>query len=208
VEKEKIKMHFSWFKKNNHLYKDITLHSDLIDDFFSDSIQATAEFEASTKGDALLYQSDEEDEEEIPKDVCETFFKVDQNAPHEPLKATETDWTHNQTTMFLNKYSENTNIASVANKFADIIVDYETNQQIIIENEDDFEIDYEIIPEDEFLRNVEQELDIEYSNQHQEQEDRGKINLSCSTSGYYNIEDLFKTFRTHIHKLMMKLLVI
>ena len=56
--------------------------------------------------------------------------------------------------MFLNKYCEDTNITSVANKLADIIVDYETSQTIRIENEDEFEVDDEIITEDEFLRNI------------------------------------------------------
>ena len=69
------------------------------------------------------------------------------------------DWTHNQTTMFLNKYCENVNIPSVANKMADIIVDYESSQGISMENEDDFEIDNEIITEDELFRNVDQKLD-------------------------------------------------
>ena len=41
VEKEKIKLHFEWFKRNNHLYKNITLDSKLIDDFFNESIQDT-----------------------------------------------------------------------------------------------------------------------------------------------------------------------
>ena len=73
----------------------------MIEDFCSDSIQATEAFEASTKGDDTLYQSDddEEEEEDQNQDVCDTFFKVDQDESHEPLKSTETDWTHNQTTM-------------------------------------------------------------------------------------------------------------
>ena len=33
VEKEKVKMHFAWFKNNNHLFKNIELDSNLIDNF-------------------------------------------------------------------------------------------------------------------------------------------------------------------------------
>ena len=63
--------------------------------------------------------------------------------------------------MFLNKYSESTYLSSVADKMADIIIDYETNRDIPVENEDDFEIDDEIITEEEFLRNVDEEMDNE-----------------------------------------------
>ena len=82
--------------------------------------------------------------------------------------------------MFLNKYCENTNIPTVANKMADMIVDYETSQAISIENEDDFEIDDEIITEDKFLRNIDLELDKEESNEYQENADDGLINHPCS----------------------------
>ena len=44
----------------------------------------------------------------------------------------------------MNKYCEDTNIPTVANRVADIIVDYESNREILIENEDDFEMDDEL----------------------------------------------------------------
>ena len=73
---------------------------------------------------------------------------------------TEEDaWTHDQTTMFFNKYCENPNIPTVANRVAEIIVDYETNSNIQLENEVDFEIEDEIISEEEFLKNVDEHLD-------------------------------------------------
>jgi hypothetical protein len=182
VEKEKIKLHFDWFKRNNHIYKNIILVSKLIDDFFEESIQDTNNFEDITRedGDEMIYESYEEEENDVSEGVCDIYFKRDQTDSHEPLKSTENKMTHNQTTMFLNKYCEDTNITSVANKLADIIVDYETSQTIRIENEDDFEVDDEIITEDEFLRNIDQELDNEESNKDQENLNVDLIDLPSS----------------------------
>jgi hypothetical protein len=161
----------------------------LIDDFFSESIEDSKTFEENTKGDDMIYESDNEDENELSEVVCETFFKRDQADFHEPLKSKEPDWTHNQTTMFLNKYCENTNIPTVANKMADMIVDYEISQAISIENEDDFEIDDEIITEDEFLRNIDLELDKEESCEYQENTDDDLINRPCSEPDECDIEE-------------------
>ena len=161
VDKQKIKMYFAWFKKNNHLFKNIDLDANLIDDFFAESLEATKNFESITKEDDVIYLSDEEDTTNVESN-SETFFNsdIDESFQHSST-SDETGWTHNQTTMFLNKYCENINLPSVANKMADIIVDYETSKQIPIENEDDFDVDEEIITEEEFLRNVDQELDKE-----------------------------------------------
>ena len=38
IDKEKVKMYFSWLKKYNHLYKDVELDEDLMADFEDDSI--------------------------------------------------------------------------------------------------------------------------------------------------------------------------
>ena len=69
--------------------------------------------------------------------------------------------THDQTTMFFNKYCEDTNIPSVANRLAETIVEYEANHEIPFNYKDDDTIDDEIITEEEFLRNIDQELDSE-----------------------------------------------
>ena len=158
VEKEKIKMYFAWFKKFNHLFKNIELDSNLIEEFESESVDASCEFENSTKEEGFVDKSDDE-EDQIIDELSDIYFKGNKIEPHEPIKPEENDWTHNQTTMFLNKYSENTNIASVSNKMADMIVDYETDRGIQVENEDDFEVDDEIITEEEFLLHIDAELD-------------------------------------------------
>ena len=157
VEKEKVKMYFAWLKQHNHLFKDIELDTNLVEKFFSESIEATDEFVSNTR--EVIIQSNDEEEKQKNDDVSELVFKDDCSVSYENQDSHKVDWTHNQTTMFLNKYCENVNIPSVANKMADIIVDYESSQGISMENEDDFEIDNEIITEDELFRNVDQKLD-------------------------------------------------
>ena len=56
--------------------------------------------------------------------------------------------------MFLNKYCEDPNLPSVANRVAETIIEYEVNREIPFTPRDDVEIEDEIITEEEFLRNV------------------------------------------------------
>ena len=63
IETEKIKLYFYWLKKNNHLYKDVELDSNLIDIFESETKSLAAEFCDGTRADDDIYQSDEEVEE-------------------------------------------------------------------------------------------------------------------------------------------------
>ena len=59
-----------------------------------------------------------------------------------------------QTTMFFNKYSEDTEIPTVANRLADAIVEYEVSMSIPFNQINDEQIDDEVITEEEFLKNV------------------------------------------------------
>ena len=93
------------------------------------------------------------------------FCQTNENDMNEPEISTQDNWSHNQTTMFVNKYCESIDLPSVANKVAEMIVNYETSKRINIENENDFEIDNEIISEEEFLRTVDEELDKEQLHQ-------------------------------------------
>ena len=49
IEKEKVKIYFSWMKKYNHLYEDKTLEIDLVDTFQDESLAAAADFEKINK---------------------------------------------------------------------------------------------------------------------------------------------------------------
>ena len=49
IEKEKVKMYFAWLQENNHLYKEVNLKTELIDQFIDESNLASEEFEDRTK---------------------------------------------------------------------------------------------------------------------------------------------------------------
>ena len=49
--------------------------------------------------------------------------------------------------MFFNKYIENTNLPTVANRFADIVVQFETSRNIFHEETEDCDIDDEFTEE-------------------------------------------------------------
>ena len=66
--------------------------------------------------------------------------------------------TKSKTTLFLNKYCENPDIPSMANKLADVIIEYEINQSISSQYRNDEENDDETITEQEFVNDV-QDLD-------------------------------------------------
>ena len=93
------------------------------------------------------------EEANVESDILNDFFG--EETP-EPIEMSEETITHEQTTMFFNKYCEDTNIPSVANKLASTIVNYEIDRGVTIENDDDFEMDDERVTEDQFLQEQEE----------------------------------------------------
>ena len=133
IEKVKVKMYFDWLKTHNHLYKNVDFDTTLVENFLAESNQASTDFENNTREDEEAHQSDNEQNNEDE----ETYQSGDEELPihketdnFEPQNSDNNDWTHDQATMFLNKYCENTNIPTVANRIADIIVEYEINKKI------------------------------------------------------------------------------
>ena len=54
----------------------------------------------------------------------------------------------------MNKYCEDTSLPTVANQLAEMIVEYETKNKIPIKDDCDFEVDDEIVTEEEFLYHI------------------------------------------------------
>ena len=55
-------MYFAWLKQHNHLFKDIELDTNLVEKFFSESIEATDEFVSNTR--EVIIQSNDEEEKQ------------------------------------------------------------------------------------------------------------------------------------------------
>ena len=143
-------MYYSWLKKYNHLYKDTQLDASLVDDFTDESMSAAKDFQRITRRNNKEVKSNDNEDEQSDESDEDHLIKVLNSSKFEPYKSNDEEVTHDQTTMFFNKYCENTDIPSAANRLADAIVDYEIAQMIPIINEDDFEVDDEFISEEEF----------------------------------------------------------
>ena len=55
----------------------------------------------------------------------------------------------------MNKYCEDISLPTVANRLSDIIIQYETVNKIPVNYESDFEIDDEVVTEEEYLKLME-----------------------------------------------------
>ena len=88
-----------------------------VDSFLQKSQNDAQDFEENTRHD------DVEPEENIEDDM-EVDENVDNEEQYEPVPLTKDDC-HNRTTMFFNKYGEDTDTPSIANRLADAIVHFE-----------------------------------------------------------------------------------
>ena len=164
IEKEKVQIYFSWFKEHNHLFKDIELDSNKIEEFKTTSLEASSNFEKNTKNKSNESQNKGEDSDSVDlSDEEGNIFKSYDIETHEPI---ENFRNQDNSSMFFNKYCEDTTLPSVANRFASVVVNYNINRNKQINETEDFdiedEIDKEIIKEvyysseeDEEFRNEE-----------------------------------------------------
>ena len=104
------------------------------------------------KTEAILAIQDAENSEDENSE--DPFRKLISDSPFETYQEVHNIGNiemRDQTTVFMNKYCEDPNLPSVANKLADMIVDFEIASKIPIEDDSDFEIDDEIVSEEQFL---------------------------------------------------------
>ena len=197
VEKRKLQIFFSWFKKNNHLYKDIDLDEDLL--------------EAFLLNDSVDEEEQKDTEEVIVLDECQVPSQNDEDDamsdfmnenPFDSYHG-EDDYQKNRyqksATMFMNKYCEDPDLPSIANKLAEMIVNYETTKKITIEDTSDFEVDDDILNEEEYLKylNEVNELktnDIKTKN--------SEVLLEQNRKGEYEIEEDSNGVSTHASKII------
>ena len=149
-------IYFNWFKKNNHLFNDVELDMNLVDLFESECLLNSKEFESITTTDvpkvAEMNDSSNKDDE-----AHEIFFESNFEDIININNSADADWSQNKTSILLNKYCENTDLPTVVNKLADMINVVEINNRISVDDENDFEVDDEIITEDQFLSNIDEQ---------------------------------------------------
>ena len=170
IDVEKVKCYFNWFKKNNPLFKQVELSEELINQFENESVEHAKEFEDlvadnenSTVNEKCLFGNQEVQDEIYESD--------DDDSTEGPIgKCSDMD----QMSIFCNKYETDTNLPTVVNKMADMIIDFECKRNIETEIEDDFEQEYE---------------DVKFEN---EEDTIEEINDECSKNerkSYISVED-------------------
>ena len=136
IDTEKVKKYFQWFKKHNPLFCDVELSEELIDKFEQDALSAGKEQEDFVTEAQQEFTSDLRDE--IFQSDAEDSSSDDDDIPAEPIRNIGN---MEQTSMFCNKYETDVTLPTVANRIADIIVDYETKRNIVKNFEDDFDVE-------------------------------------------------------------------
>ena len=122
---------------------------DVIDGFLEECASASNDFLKETRGfDNVVSDTNCDMDDESSGDPGGEFEAVEKSH----------DDCHNRTTIFLNKYCEDIDSTSIANRLADAIVHFEVEHSVPIENEDDFEIDNEIVDENEYLKDMKQSI--------------------------------------------------
>ena len=147
-----------------------------VDSFLQKSQNDAQDFEENTRHDTVKTEENVEDDMEVDENV-------DNEEQYEPVPLPKDDC-HNRTTMFFNKYGEDTDIPSIANRLADAIVHFEIKNSIQLDEEDDFLIDNEIVTEEQFL----------HSNKEQTGTDNNDIEMEME----WDISPLSKELETEL----------
>jgi hypothetical protein len=124
----------------------------LISQFQKDTMDAATEFETmKAKGgeESISIEDTHTHESDIDHDDCEECLLSDLENKVEPMDEIEA---MNQTSMFANKYEENTDLPTVANKLADIINELEKSKCFEKHYFDDFNEEFNDLPFEEAAR--------------------------------------------------------
>ena len=170
-------MYFNWFKENNPHYKDIDFSEEMIHQFEKETMKKSLEFENTAN---KIHEGSNENEKIlqsekkcISKEVLDEFYNSDESDDEEDssLFAHEKNIKMDQTSMFSDKYETDVNLPTVANRLANIIINFEDNNKINKILEDEFE---------------NEKSDTEY-----ESEDERQLNMNVNESGIViTLEDI------------------
>ena len=138
IDKNKVKAYYNFFKRYNPLFGKEELNEKTIDSYEKECSLATKEFEeliTSTENkiekhpeEEVINESDKESSDEELDETQNTFFN-----PAEEEKNEGTKFFRDQSSIFCNKYEEDVNTSTVANKLANLITEAEVFYGVDIE---------------------------------------------------------------------------
>ena len=141
VDRKKVQLFYEWFKTNNHLYAEIDLDEDLLEkfeeaiDIESDDILRLCSKEIVKSNDEVNDDLEDEDELLLDDDDNAKVTISDCIDDSEPIK-------QQHTTCMMNKYEEDLDAPTVANRLAKLIVYLEKEKVLINEVTDEIELDH------------------------------------------------------------------
>ena len=147
VDKQKVRMFFEFFKKHNHLFKDVSLDCDVIDELELElDSEADTIYNASTGSEEATMaeeQALDDLEDEIDLLAEEQRDPDDENDDNSNSEDAEVVPAHQQnSTMFMNKYEEDTNAFTVANRLARLICHLEKEQVLTVDPLEEVDLDH------------------------------------------------------------------
>ena len=152
VDTKKVRLFFEFFKKNNHLYKDAFLQNDIIEEF-----ESKLELESDQILEACS-NTNHEEMEEGDSDVDELQDEIDLLAEEVVQDTHDTDGVENvspdkdsedvvpihqqNSTLFMNKYEEDTDALTVANRIAKLICHLEKEKVLTVDPLEEIDLDH------------------------------------------------------------------
>ena len=157
IDKEKVRIFYSWLRKYNHLYRDTKLDMETLDTFVYESMSAIEDLERINKklkdesdSDESDHESSTEQDKSLESGIDATFvsdISVEKNHSND----------QSQCSLFMNKYCEDPDLPSIANRLADVIIAFEIDKAISNNFTNDEDFDDELVTEEDFINDEETE---------------------------------------------------
>ena len=148
VDTKKVRLFFEFFKKNNHLYKDVFLQSDIIDDFESDlELESDQMLEVCTN--TIQEEMEEVDSLDDLEDEIDLLGEEDtldtvggENVSQDKDGDDVVPINQQNSTLFMNKYEEDTDSLTVANRLAKLICHLEKEKVLTVDPLEEMDLDH------------------------------------------------------------------
>jgi hypothetical protein len=125
VDRNKLKQYFGWFQRHNHIFQDFKLDENLIDRFEEDSIRLS-ELEDKEKDEIITNH----DEILRQRPTLDDLFDSDEEELEDKSEKLDKDFVSCDNSSYVtDKYMEDLNAHTVANKFSDMILSFEQSPE-------------------------------------------------------------------------------
>ena len=121
VDRDKLQVYFRWFQQHNHLFKDMVLDEDKIDKFEKDAQAAVEEMDLEKN---KLF-TDHDTIKNYANRIHDEFYDLDGEENLINVELEKEIVVSDHSSVITNKYVEDTNAPTVANKFSDLIIELE-----------------------------------------------------------------------------------